>query len=365
MRLALYLRSLALCLAAGVFLVLRKLRFLNPIYPRGVREVLRFWTDRMLWVTFASGGRRIYVDEPCGYRDPESTAPRVAVSPEFALTDEQTRQFWERGFLGPFRALDEAEIPALREHIESLLARDSTTYGFRTTRDLHLDSPQLMRLITHPAVVERAAQLMGPDLLVWRSNVFEKRSGSPEITWHQGSTFLMEQMHKPALEPRDKETFFEIGVWMAIDEASHDNGCLQFVPGTFRDIGTIRLTGKKQFLAARFEGDYTIDPAAVVSVPCKPGEFILFSERVIHGSEPNTSGRNRMSYVYRYVQPDTLIYRDETRHRVLTMKRLFPLAGWRAVLARGQDTAGVNRVALPHEVHPEPAAADLVAHDPA
>jgi non-heme Fe2+,alpha-ketoglutarate-dependent halogenase len=305
MMLAVYLRSFALCLAAGAFLLLRKLRFLTPLYPRDVREVLRFWTDRMLWVTFTSFGRRVFADEPCGYREPESTAPRVAVSPEFALTEEQTAQFWERGFLGPFRAIDEAEIPALREHIQSLLARDSTTYGFSTTRDLHLDSPQLMRLVTHPAVVERVAQVMGPNLLVWRSNVFEKKSGSPEITWHQGSTFLMEAMHKPALEPRDPQTLFEIGVWMAIDDANHDNGC----------------------------------------------------ERLIHGSEPNTSGRNRMSYVYRYVEPDTRIYRDETRHRVLTMKRSFSLARWRAVLARGQDTTGKNRVATPHELHPEPATA--------
>jgi hypothetical protein len=46
--------------------------------------------------------------------------------------------------------------------------------------------------------------MMGPDLMVWRTNVFEKNAGSPEITWHQGTTFLMEQAYKPAMEPADK-----------------------------------------------------------------------------------------------------------------------------------------------------------------
>jgi non-heme Fe2+,alpha-ketoglutarate-dependent halogenase len=263
------------------------------------------------------------------------------------LTEDDVRFFYENSYLGPFRAISEEEAGYLKQHIEERLQVNSPTYGFKTTRDRHLDSPELMRLITHPAVVERVKQLMGEDMFVWRSNVFEKRAGSPEITWHQGTTFLMEQAYKPAMEPPDLDTFFEIAIWMAIDPATLANGCLQLVPGTHREIGTIRLNGKKRFLDAKFEGDYKIDPNQVVSLPCRPGEFIIFSERVIHGSEPNRSSDSRMSYVWRYVAPDVRVYRDEKSHLVLTMKKRFPLDRWRGVLVSGRDRFGYNRLTTP------------------
>lgn len=338
-------------MALGMF-VLRRLRFLHGLLPRGVREALRVWTDPMLLVPIKSLGRRIYNDEPCGFAEPRDFTPRAAASPEFELSADDVRAFYQRGFLGPFPAIPEHEMSALREHIEGLLAQDSPTYGFRTTRDRHLDSPRLMELLCCPAVVERVRQLMGPDLMVWRTNVFEKKAGSPEITWHQGTTFLMEQAYKPAMEPADKRDIFEIGIWLAIDDANAANGCMQVVPGSHRDIGTIRLSGTKQFLDARFEADTQPDPRDLVSLPCRPGEFVIFTERLIHGSEPNRSPHPRMSFVFRYVKPDCRIYRDEKTHLVMTMKKRFPLDRWSAVLVHGQDRHGYNRVKRPEEIFP-------------
>jgi non-heme Fe2+,alpha-ketoglutarate-dependent halogenase len=333
------------------FYGLRRLRFLHGLMPPGVREALRTWTDPMLMVPIKSLGRRIYVDEPCGFVGPSDGFPGAA-APEYKLSAADVRAFFERGFLGPFRAISEEEAGDLRQHVEGLLAQDAPAYGFRTTRDRHLDSPRLMEILCHPAIVQRMKQLMGPDLMVWRSNVFEKRAGSPEITWHQGTTFLMEQAYKPALEPADKGAMFEIAIWMALDDANAANGCMQVVPGSHHDIGTIRLTGNKQFLDARFEGDYDIDPKDLVGLPCRPGEFVIFTERLIHGSEPNRSTNSRMSFVFRFVKPDCRVYRDETSHMVMTMKKRFPLDRWSAVLVHGEDRHGHNKIKRPEEIFP-------------
>jgi non-heme Fe2+,alpha-ketoglutarate-dependent halogenase len=353
------MRAVANVLRCGLFLglavtfyLLRRLKFMHWALPGGVREALRIWTDPMLRVPLKSLGRRVYVDEPCGFVIPRQSKPLASAAPEYRLTAEEVRAFHERGFLGPFRVIPEHEATELREHIEGLLAKDSPTYGFRTTRDRHLDSPRLMELLCHPAIVERVKQLMGPDLMVWRSNVFEKRAGSPEITWHQGTTFLLEQAYKPALEPADKGDMFEIAIWMAIDDANAANGCMQVVPGSHTEIGTIRLNGTKQFLDARFEGDYKINPKDLVSLPCRPGEFVIFTERLIHGSEPNRSPNSRMSFVFRFVKPDCRVYRDETSHFVFSMKKRFPLDRWAAVLVHGEDHYGHNRIVRPEEVFP-------------
>jgi non-heme Fe2+,alpha-ketoglutarate-dependent halogenase len=345
-----FVRSAVVATAASVVFVLRNLRFLHRWYPPRLKQTVDTWTNQMLLVPITSLGRRVYVDQPCGYREQSRFEPRCEASPEYRLTENEVRSFYEKGFLGPFRAVSEAEMAELRKEFVRLLGRDSTTYGFRTTRDLHLDSPRILELVCHPAAVQRAAQLLSPDLLVWRTNVFEKEAGSPEITWHQGSTFLMEQVYKPALEPRDPNTIFEIGVWMAIDRADASNGCLQVVPGTHHTIGTIRINGKRHFLGQKFEGDYKIDPQTVVSLPCEPGEFLLFSERLIHGSEPNRSERPRMSFVFRFVEPDTAVCRGERRHRVASMRKTFPLDRWACVLVHGRDTAGVNKVVRAEEL---------------
>jgi non-heme Fe2+,alpha-ketoglutarate-dependent halogenase len=79
---------------------------------------------------------------------------------------------------------------------------------------------------------------------------------------------------------------------------------------------------------------------------------VIFTERLIHGSEPNRSTNSRMSFVFRFVKPDCRVYRDETSHMVMTMKKRFPLDRWSAVLVHGEDRHGHNKIKRPEEIFP-------------
>ena len=66
-----------------------------------------------------------------------------------------------------------------RKEMLAMENENSKTYGFATPRDRHLENPRLWEYMNHPAIVERAAQLLGPDLLCWRTQLFYKGPGSP------------------------------------------------------------------------------------------------------------------------------------------------------------------------------------------
>ena len=87
-----------------------------------------------------------------------------------------------------------APIPA------ALAAADPSLIGWRAT--------SLAKAIT-----ERLAQLLGPDLLVWRSQFYNKGPGAEALGWHSESCFLFDGAGRvPALEPRAPAELFQITV---------------------------------------------------------------------------------------------------------------------------------------------------------
>ena len=78
------------------------------------------------------------------------------------------------------------------------------------TTKSHLLSRTLWDIVHHPAIVEAASAVIGPDLLVWGAGFFKKPAGSPDfVSWHQDATYW-------GLEPPDIVT-----AWVAL-EPEHD-----------------------------------------------------------------------------------------------------------------------------------------------
>lgn len=128
-----------------------------------------------------------------------------------------------------------------------------------------------------------------------------------EKPWHQDMAFA-----PPGF---DTDAHSVITVWVAVDPATEQNGCLQFIPGSHRH-GLFPHTGDEE----RAPGDAPlgaavephVDPARVlpgvapVSVPLPPGSAVAFDGRVLHRSAPNTTAsqpRTAISFVYRVPVP--------------------------------------------------------------
>jgi non-heme Fe2+,alpha-ketoglutarate-dependent halogenase len=103
-------------------------------------------------------------------------------------------RFGELGYAGPFRILPHDVALRLGERLAlEVLSTDSPIYAhsptdvakLRYVRDRHLDSPLVYRLCVAAPIVDRIAALLGPDLLLWRSDFFVQSKDDRESLPHQ------------------------------------------------------------------------------------------------------------------------------------------------------------------------------------
>jgi chlorinating enzyme len=225
-------------------------------------------------------------------------------------------------------------------------------------RDRHLESRAVLDVFTHPAVVERIAQLLGPDLLIWRSQFFPKGPGEGGTAWHQASVYMLDNMLAPTVQPPDLRDLFQLTVWVAITDATIEGGALRIVPGTNKEIYPQLVedfdpTKHEHEKEARFgtkilKIGYPTETAKIVDIPMKAGEFFIFSERTIHGALPNvTKDVHRLGMSARYITPGTKCYNPLVLNKTGLDFSLLRLKGlnmdrWRAVVVRGKDTIRAN-----------------------
>ncbi len=323
---------------------------LRRMVPTQVRLFAQSWDWEMLRSAITSFGSRIYIDQPCVMPDPPTWQPLAEVDEQWRLSEDQIRSFYENGFLGPLTLCSREEMISLREQVWAEIEQPSKTYGFITGRDRHLDCPAVWDLIKRPEWTERLAQLLGPNLQLWRSQLFLKEPGAPEVTWHQASTYLSEEGYKATLWPTDRNELFQLTTWIAFDDVDYDNGNMQFVKGSHRRINTAHIGAKDGggFARTRFKLEADITDDKVVNMPMQAGQFVIFSERCIHGSPPNAStDRRRWGMAFRTIKPSVKVYDTELRHHVMYLREEYSLENWGAVVLRGEDDAGVNRLTQP------------------
>ena len=79
----------------------------------------------------------------------------------------------------------------------------------------------------HPLLAGVCADLVGPDVrLYWEQSVYKQPHGAEPVLWHQdnGYTFVEPQAY--------------LTCWIAITDATLENGCISVMPGVHRD-GTL------------------------------------------------------------------------------------------------------------------------------
>ncbi|XWK88771.1 MAG: phytanoyl-CoA dioxygenase family protein [Phormidium sp.] len=369
-------------LKLGVFYILGKLKFIHGWLPETLREQLPTgWNNQMFWVAFKSGGKTAYYDYYCRLKEPKSYKPRASVAPEFQLTEEQIRGFYENGYVGPFDLLPPDEMEELQQYlVNSLLETESQhfsftagDYEFDTTGrsglevtpwklefteeykkhffytinkiDRHLDNNRLLNLFKHPAITERAAQLLGPNLLLWRTKFFEVQPGR-ETTLHQASTWFLLNQQESIVTPEDHEDLYQLTCWIALTDANKENGCMMILPGT-NEIYPINVETTNLEGAPDLQIDYPGELPQPHYIEMKAGQFYLFTERVIHGSLKNKTDKSRWGLNGRIATTSTRIYTKKMlgglhHNKYLHLKNI-NLDKWRAVLLRGEDRFGYNR----------------------
>ncbi len=246
----------------------------------------------------------------------------TASEQNYRLSREDVDRFVAEGYLGPYAALRPEEMTAIRAAIETQVLTSDGPNPRSRGQSRHMDSAIVYDLATHRAIIERIACLLGPDLVAWATNFWLKPPGGAEIPWHQDIAFW-------PLEPP-----VNVSAWIAIDEVTVENSCVQVIPGSHRrSIPHIPVEAGMAF--QNMADPQFFDAEQAVNMELQPGEFFLFSERLLHRSSKNVSDKRRLGISVRVTLPMVHIFQDQSP--------LHP--GHTAILAKGKDVMGFNRYA--------------------
>lgn len=167
----------------------------------------------------------------------------------------------------------------------------------------HMHSgPAIFNLMRHPAILDVVEMIVGPEIS--SSPVQQMRMKPPEqilhgdlkdhsnvgaTTWHQDIVALL---------PEADETR-QLTVWLAVTEATVENGCLVSVPGSHQEGPKVHCSS----LAIASEPqvpDKVMAGREAVPLPVKKGGAVLFHKMNVHRALPNLSDDLRWSVDLRY-----------------------------------------------------------------
>jgi len=109
------------------------------------------------------------------------------------------------------------------------------------------------------------------------------------VTPHRDSTFMY------------TEPMTLYGIWIALEDACIDNGCMWFVPGSHQQGASFRFlkTETDSGIVTAFEGEAPQNkPEEYIATPVKKGGMVLIHGDVVHKSEHNHSDRSRNIYTF-------------------------------------------------------------------
>jgi phytanoyl-CoA hydroxylase len=231
------------------------------------------------------------------------------------MTDDATQFFHENGFLVIEDAFNTQEIEALRQEALSIGKGDlGEVRGAppitpdMTPEDIlkqilcihfpHQISEHIYSLLAHPAFVEVLTSIIGPNVKCMQSMMFIKASGKPGQAWHQDEVYI---------PTRDRSL---CGGWIAMDDATVENGCLWVIPGSHKR-GVMYF--QEWHADSRFDCSHearrfpwTNDDAVPVEV--KAGSIVFFNGYLLHRSLPNYAPDGfRRSLVNHYMSAESLL----------------------------------------------------------
>jgi len=189
-------------------------------------------------------------------------------------------------------------------------------------------APELKTARFRDAALHIARQLLGPDAAPTGDHAILKPAGSGAPTpWHQDEAYW-----NPGLD------YQSVSFWIPLQEATIENGCLYFLPGSHRwEILPHQSIGGD----ARVHGleliENGIDLSGALACPLAAGGATIHLNRTLHYAGPNKTNAPRRAYIAGYGVPATP--RSEPRRFPWNEKKQTARAS-RAKVAQNAATSG-------------------------
>lgn len=177
---------------------------------------------------------------------------------------------------------------------------DAAYYGkvFDQLLNLWQTDAGVKELMFDERIGEMAATLAGTDnIRIWHDQALFKRPWANPTSWHLDTPFWSFSDRKA------------LSIWIALDDATYENGCLYFIPGSFHQT-EFENKGIGKNMDSIFEVYPQFLKVNSVAAPMKAGSCSFHNGLTIHGAGANmTSGfRRAMTCAY---MPDGNVFNGQ------------------------------------------------------
>jgi phytanoyl-CoA hydroxylase len=170
------------------------------------------------------------------------------------------------------------------------LAPEQREFAIRKYMDFVRDAPALEMAAMNRRLHALLDQLLGEGRVLFQEMALVKppHVGS-EKPWHQDAAYF--RLTDPGLIA---------GVWIALDPALRENGCMELVPGSHLD-GAMPHQHENDFNRCRIIPQQ-VRAAARIAIEMQPGDALIFHALLHHYTAPNASALRRRAVQFHYHQ---------------------------------------------------------------
>ena len=204
----------------------------------------------------------------------------------FIESGDKIRFFLENGAFDESGNLRQAKVDSLNKVGHAMHDLDPVFDTFSRTPEL--------------AAVARSVGFEDP-AIIQSMYIFKPPQIGGEVMCHQDSTYIY-------TEPESC-----VGFWFALEDATLENGCMQFIPGAHKEpLRKRNYRDDAGDIVNEIVDDRPFDMSLALPAEAPAGTLVVFNGRAPHYSGPNTSEKSRHAY--------TLHAIDQTCH--------YPASNW-------------------------------------
>lgn len=237
----------------------------------------------------------------------------------YRLHADQLAHFRQHGYVAGIRMLEEGYLRQLRDELDGLI--DPAHPGHELWHEYHLNenddpdsvvfhalgawriAPGFHDLLWHPAFTTPAEQLLNGPVRFWHDQIFSKPAHhGGNVSWHQDYSYW-----------RRTSPLAHLTCWIALEDATIENGCMQYVSGSHR-WGLLPITGlvgEMDQVEAELDDAQREAMRTPVPIELKAGECTFHDAMLMHGSGRNRTGRARPGAVINVVRDGVISETDE------------------------------------------------------
>ena len=287
----------------------------------------------------------------------EGLLPMSSIEVPDVVSDAEIQSFIENGYLVVPNLLSESEIEELRQDTTTLarggypcdslkplpesVTDDEAIGRILCIHQPHFVSEVIEKYVKHPKICGILSQITAAHLPYWdgsvkcmQSMLFVKPPNFQGQAWHQDEIYI---------PTRDRSL---IGAWIAMDDATVENGCLWVLPGSHRQGYLYPQRNHENPDEFDFaQESYGFDGSSEVPVEVTTGTLVFFNGYLLHRSRKNRGNTYRRVLVSHYCNSWSLLpwsIREGERPASADRRCIIPVSGVDPYAWKGYDPPPKN-----------------------